>query len=123
MSSDDSLKPKPTPLDYRPQGEASLIDLAKVGWILLRVIAIVIVAIWIFVAGLVCSNVVRHYERYDQARLKGMTEQQVRATLGPPVNGTVPSVGIGSLFYQKGRDPDAVIHFEDGRVVRVELLR
>jgi len=51
--------------------------------------------------------------------LLGLSRDQVEAKLGEPQFNTLAEA---TWVYQHGMNPEAFVHFEDGRVTRVEFL-
>jgi hypothetical protein len=61
-------------------------------------------------------------DQYDSRKLLGLTASEVEEKLGRPFH-IEPGAGDGSAYwqYQVSMDPEALVSFENGRVVNVEF--
>jgi hypothetical protein len=64
-----------------------------------------------------------YFNRFDRGALVGMTPGEVTTRFGRPLSAAGAPSTAGNWVYQRGMDPDAVIHWRNGAVVDVELLK
>lgn len=84
-----------------------------------RVVVVVAIVLAVTVAILHVRTRLILCDQYEPTHLLGLSRDDVKATLGAPQLNTE---GEATWVYQHGMDPEAFVHFEDGRVIRVEFL-
>ena len=91
---------------------ASVGTVTRVAAVVATVLAIAVAILHVRTRFILC-------EKYASTQLLGLSRDDVKAKLGAPQFNTE---GEGTWVYQDGMDPEAFVHFEDGRVIRVEFL-